>query len=172
MAMRKPSISPAAQPLPHGVPENDLSAEEYAHTRQLIIENIRSMDRNEVYTLGAVALTMAFSLSASRADIAIGSAVIPLALTYVARLRYLGIGIMIRTLNDFTRRKEQLNSSISWTTFQREVGAGRELRRNRFLFWRALLIGSAAFLVFQVASVGYAALTAKAVKASTSPLRH
>jgi|tagenome__1003787_1003787.scaffolds.fasta_scaffold20988451_7 hypothetical protein len=131
----------------------DLSAEEYRHCRELLLENVRSMDRNEIYTLGAVAVTMVFSLTATNPAVAIGSAMIPLALSYMARLRYMGIGIMTRTLNTFMVRMVKANPSISWTTFERSAKAGKFLRENRVFFWYVLMGGSAVFLAARIALV-------------------
>jgi hypothetical protein len=121
------------------------------------------MDRNEVYTLGAVAVTIGFSLSTPSDAVAVCSAMIPIALTYIARLRYVGIGIMVRSLNNFMVQKEASNRSISWNSYQREAGAGAKLRSNRFLFWRVLMFGSAAFLLIRVFIITdkYLHLTAK-----------
>jgi hypothetical protein len=96
-----------------------LGAEEYQHCRELMLENIRAMDRNEIYTLGAVAVTTGFSLSSTSDAVAFGSAFIPLALTWIARLRYIGLGNFVRSINDYLREMEFLNPSIGWTTFQR-----------------------------------------------------
>jgi len=154
MAVRK---RPAAQEQigADTAPPTDLSVEEYNHCRELLLENVRAMDRNEVYTLGAVGATVVFSLAATNAVVAAASAAIPLALSIVARLRYRSIGIMTRVLNSYVAQLEKANPSIGWTTFHRKRKAGVSLRENRVMLWQWLMWGSAAFLVFRLLSVSY-----------------
>ena len=125
---------------------------EYEYLRNLMLEYVRSIDRNEIYTLGAAAVTMGFSLSSTNQAIAIGSALIPFVLILLAYSRYRGIATMCGTITDFMLERERVNRSIIWSSYQREVGAGSSLRKNRMLLWKALIAGSAIFLVFRVAT--------------------
>jgi hypothetical protein len=130
-----------------------LEQAEYEYCRNLLLQYVQSIDRNEIYTLSAVAITMGFSLSSTNRTVAIGSSLVPAALVTLAYLRYRGIAKMCGTITEFLIAREKDNPSINWSTHQRTTSAGTELRISRKRLWWGLTIGCFAFIVFQIGTV-------------------
>jgi len=128
----------------------DLLAEEYKGCRDLFLENVRAMERNEIYSLGAIGAVMVYAVSATDPRIAIPSSLIPLAISVIGKMRYIGFGITAGSLNSYIQKLEAEHDDIGWTTFQRANATGSYLRKSRFLLWRWLFWGSAVFAVLVI----------------------
>ena len=127
-----------------------LETSEYEYCRNLMLQYVQSIDRNEIYTLGAVAVTIGFSLSSTNPAVAIGSAIVPPVLILLSYWRYRGIASMCHAITEFMLRREDGNPSIEWSSYQRSTQAGTELRVTRKRLWWALTVGCIAFLLFQI----------------------
>jgi hypothetical protein len=123
----------------------DLTAEEYKSCRDLFLENVRAMERNEIYALGAIGAVMVYAISASDPWVAIPSSLIPLAIAVIGRMRYLGFGITAKALNSYLEQVEKEQDGIGWICFQRGTDAGGYLRQSRFLLWRVLVMAACTF---------------------------
>lgn len=123
----------------------DLASEEYQSCRNLFLENVRAIERNEIYCIGASAVVIVFALAQQALATALPAAFVPLFVNILGRMRFIGFGIIASTLNDYLQKLEEADASIGWVSFQRGQQAGGPLQRSRFLLWRMLIGLSAVF---------------------------
>ena len=134
--------------------EDQLRPEEYKRCWDLFIENIKAVERNEIYAVGAIAAVMGFSLSSHEPLVSIGSSLVAILIAYLGRMRYVGFGIIAGALNAYIQETEQQARIIGWVTYQRQADVGGHLRRMRFLLWKVLLASTTAFALFVTAVHG------------------
>ena len=129
---------------------DELRLEDYKCAWELFLENVRAVERNETYAIGAVAVVMSFSIASKDPVFAVGSSVLTLLIAYIGRIRYVGLGIIAREINNYLLLVEQRMGVEGWQTFRRSTEVGNRLRKGRLFLWNALFCALAAFIVLVV----------------------
>ncbi|MEA2991111.1 MAG: hypothetical protein QOD40_31 [Alphaproteobacteria bacterium] len=104
-------------------PNMHLLLEEYKSCRMQILENIKWMDKLEVYTAGGIAAIYVFMFTLKKSEFVTWVAMVPFILSLAAMLRSLAIDRTIKVINDYLVHLESKYPEIGFTTFY---------RRNRF----------------------------------------
>jgi hypothetical protein len=114
-----------------------LQIEEYEFCRQLIIENISVIEKTEIYAVGAVAATIAFSASQSNPLLAFLSSLLPLIISIIGFTRFFGMDKTIGRINSYLITLEEKQPNIKWTEYYRH-SKPRALKLSRWWIWGIL----------------------------------
>jgi hypothetical protein len=147
-------------------PDDSLLLEEYKSCRDLLKTNIDIMEKSEIFVVGAAAAAAAFCLSSKNETVVLLSSYLPLALSVLGLIRFLGLNSVIGTINNYIEGVEKNHKAINWTTYYRNK-RGRMLFLSRWAFWILLVGGSLAFAYF-VYRMGPGSLAAQAHAATHS----
>ena len=127
----------------------DLLEEEYKFCHQLLIENISILEKTEVYATGAIAASMAFSVSASNPVVSTASAWIPALIGLVGLARFVGLDGVIGRLNDYLEVVGKDLPQKGWTKFYRDRKPV-QLKRSRWAIWiflNAVSLGFGSYMM-------------------------
>lgn len=136
---------------------DEFNREEYVQCWGLLLENIRAIERNELYSIGAIAGVMAFSISLKNPMLAMASSAITLFISYLGRMRYFGFGVTAGALNEYILSVEGSADRVGWVGFQRSREVGKRLRDMRFFLWKVIILVSWTFVAL-LAATHFAAL--------------
>ena len=120
-----------------GLPQ-DLSVENFKVCRELIVENIRIMERNETYVVGAVAAIIGFGIAQQDRTIFIIHALVAAVVVALGALRFAGLHHVIQLGDEYSRIVEkELATKVRWATYYQEHTHGT-LGKSRLAFWIVL----------------------------------
>ena|SRR5712692_1870363 len=113
--------------------------EEYKFCKEHILENIRWMDKLEVYVVGAVAAVYVFIFSQTGAILAEFLSLIPFTIVLLGALRTIAIDQTIRVLNNYIEDIETKNPEIGFTGYYR-TSRSFAMKSSRYAVWGMLLV--------------------------------
>jgi hypothetical protein len=122
-----------------------LLVEEYKSCRDLIGKNIDIIEKTEVYALGAIACIFVFSLSSTERIVSVAAAWLPMVISFLGLVRFIGLDNTIDKINLYLISVEQKYGSINWTTFHKAANTKKVLKKTRYCFWITLPIVSFPF---------------------------
>ncbi|RVD58878.1 hypothetical protein EN866_19440 [Mesorhizobium sp. M2D.F.Ca.ET.223.01.1.1] len=122
--------------------ERGLLIEEYKSCRELIGRNIDIIEKSEVYAIGACAAIFVFVLGVSDPLLYRIAAWLPLVVSILGLIRYIGIDSTIHKINDYLEKVEAEYTCIGWTTFYRAANTDKILKKSRYSFWGGLILVS------------------------------
>ncbi len=110
-----------------------LGVEEYKSCRDLISKNIDIVEKTEVYAIGAAAASAAFCLTHLKDTVVRdASAILPLAVSVVGLLRYVGVDRTISKINRYLRLVELRHKRhIGWSRYYKRVNKIKWLKGSR-----------------------------------------
>jgi hypothetical protein len=125
--------------------QGDLVVEEYKSCRELLSKNIDIIEKTEVYAAGAAAAASAFCLSSTVDAVAKSSCWLPLIVSVLGLVRFVGIDATIGKINNHLVSMENTYPAISWTKSYRQQNKIKVLKASRYIIWVALIGCSLAF---------------------------
>jgi hypothetical protein len=124
---------------------DDLSLEDFKSCRELLVENIRIMERNETAVVAAVGATITFGVASADPLFTAHLVILP-TIIVLGYLRFLGLRHVIHLADEFTLKIEA-NLPIGWATYYRAKSTGL-LGRSRHAFWGVLALLAMFYLGF------------------------
>jgi len=128
--------------------EGSLVIEEYKSCRELLSKNIDIIEKTEVYAVGAAAAASAFCLSSTVDAVARFSCWLPLAISVLGLVRFVGIDATIGKINNYLVSIETKYPVISWTQSYRQQNTIKVLKGSRYIIWVVLILCSIAFGIY------------------------
>jgi hypothetical protein len=125
--------------------EERLLIEEYKSCRDLIARNIDIIERTEVYAVGAAAASATFSLAATDSLLSDATCWIPLAISLLGLIRYIGIDSTIHKINNYLEEVERKYPLLGWTRSYRKQNKWKILKATRYVIWGVSVAASIGF---------------------------
>lgn len=126
----------------------NLIIEEYKNCRELIKINIEIIEKNEIYATGAAAAVAVFCISSTNKTVVQFSCWLPLIIAMLGAIRFYGVDIAIRQLNNYIVEIEGRYRQLGWTTSYRKQNRYKILKFTRLLYWLVLCSCSGAFALY------------------------
>jgi hypothetical protein len=126
--------------------ENKLQIEEYKICKQQILDNIKSMDQLEIYSVGAIAAVFVFALSQTHAVVITFAIALSFLIASLGFVRFAALDKMIGILNDYVQTVEESTKEIGWTKYYRTKRT-QYMKWSRYIVWAVLLGVTTSFLI-------------------------